>query len=342
MRQTILTAAGALALCVAAQVAAAASTQAAELNIYSYRQEFLIKPLLEQFEEKRDVTVNTVYMKKGMIERLLAEGANTPADIVLTSDVARLQALADAGVLQSVRSAVLDANIPAQYHGPDGLWYGLTTRARVIYYAKDRVAPEHLSTYEDLADPKWRGRICMRSGHHIYNRGLIAAMIAHSGESATEAWLRDVKANLARRPQGNDRAQIKAIKEGLCDLSIGNTYYMGKMRADPEQRPWADAVAIFFPNQENRGTHVNISGAAATKSGPHPESAIAFLEFLSSGAGQQLYAEQNFEYPVNPATAWHPEVESWGRFAPDTLPLELIATNGAGATRLVDRVGFDD
>ena len=328
---------------------AAAST---ELNVYSYRQEYLIQPLIERFTERHGVTVNIVYMKEGLLERLKAEGANSPADIVLTADVARLDALARAGVLRAVSSPLLERNIAAQYRGPGGLWFGLTTRARVIYYARGRVDPGDLSTYQDLADPRWRGRICMRSGHHIYNRGLIAAMIAHHGEAATETWLRGVKANLARRPQGNDRAQIKAIAEGLCDLSLGNTYYMGLMKQDEEQRPWAEAVANFFPNQamanedgpnqDGWGTHVNISGVAVAKSTKHLATAVAFIEFLSGDEAQKLYAERNLEYPVKAGVPWHPGVESWGRFEADRLRLETIAAHGPAATMLVDRVGFDD
>ena len=320
----------------------AGEAAAGELNIYSYRQEYLIQPFIERFSAQHDVTINTVYMKEGLLERLKAEGENSPADIVLTADIAPLDALARTGLLRPVSSAVLDRNIPAQYHGAGGLWYGLTLRARVVYYAKERVDPSELSTYEDLAEARWRGRICTRSGHHIYNRGLIAAMIAHNGEATTEIWLRGVKVNLARRPQGNDRAQIKAIKEGICDLSIGNTYYMGLMKQDEEQRHWADAVAIFFPDQDGHGTHVNISGAAVAKSAKNLETAVKFVEFLSGEESQQLYAERNLEYPVMAGIAWHPEVESWGRFKADTLNLSAIAAQGPTATMLVDRVGFDD
>jgi iron(III) transport system substrate-binding protein len=325
-------------------IGAAAST---ELNVYSYRQEYLVQPLIERFTERQGVTVNIVYIKEGLLERLKAEGPNSPADVVLTADVARLDALAEAGLLRAVSSPLLDHDIPTQYHGPDGLWFGLTTRARVVYYARARIEPGELSTYEDLADPRWRGRICMRSAHHIYNRGLIAAMIAHHGEATTETWLRGVKANLARRPQGNDRAQIKAITEGLCDLSIGNTYYMGLMKQDEEQRHWAEAVAIFFPNQGDpdrggRGTHINISGVAVAKSTKHLAAAVAFIEFLSGDEAQRTYAELNLEYPVKAGVPWHPEVESWGRFEADRLGLDAIATYGPAATMLVDRVGFDD
>ena len=315
---------------------------AATLSIYSSRQEFLIAPLLERYEEMSGVTVEAVFIKKGMLERLKAEGRNSPADVVLTTDVASLAAMAGAGVLQAVDSPTLEANVPARFRDAEGLWFGLTTRARAIYYAKGRVDPSQLSTYEDLTDASWRGRICMRSGHHDYNRALVASFVAHFGEAPAEAWLRGLKANLARKPQGNERAQIRAISEGVCDLALGNTYYMGKMKEDPEQRAWADAVAIFFPNQDDRGTHVNISGVAITRSSEDPDAAVAFVEFLTSDEGQALYAGRNYEYPVKEGVRLAAEVESWGPFAADGIALSEVAKHQAAATRIVDRVGFDE
>ena len=325
-----------------AGLAGFAEVRADELNIYSYRQEFLTKPFIERFERETGVTVNTVFIKKGLLERLKAEGRNSPADIVMTADIARLHALAEAGLLQPIRSSVIDRNIPPRYHGPDGLWYGLTTRARVIYYAKDKVDPAELSTYEDLTHAKWRGRLCTRSGYHIYQLSLLASMVAHHGAAGAEEWLEGLKRNLARKPQGNDRAQVKAIKEGVCDVALGNTYYMGKMKADPEQKPWADAVSIYFPNQAERGAHVNISGIAVAKSGKNLANATRFVEFLSSDAAQEIYARQNFEYPIKDGVAWHPEVESWGRFKADDLNLGEIARHQATAIRIVDRVAYDE
>ena len=312
------------------------------LSIYSSRQEFLIAPLLEHYEEVAGVTVEAVFIKKGMLERLRAEGRNSPADLVQTTDVASLTAMAEAGVLRPVRSSTVEANVPARFRGEDGLWFGLTTRARAIFYAKDRVDPSQLTTYEDLTDPKWRGRVCMRSGHHDYNRALVASMIAHTGEAAAEAWLRGLKANLARKPQGNERAQIRAVAEGVCDVALGNTYYMGKMKEDEDQRAWAEAVAIFFPNQTGRGTHVNISGVGVTRSSDDPEAAAAFVEFLSSDEAQRLYAENNYEHPVKQGVELAAEVDSWGAFAADTIPLHEVAQHHATAARIVDRVGFDE
>ena len=322
----------------AKSVPGAAST----LSIYSSRQEFLIAPILERYEEITGVTVEAVFIKKGILERLKAEGRNSPADVVLTTDAASLAAMAGAGVLQAIDSPTLKANVPARFRDADGLWFGLTTRARAIYYAKGRVDPSELSTYEDLTDARWRGRICMRSGHHGYNRALLASFIAHRGEAAAEAWLARLKDNLARRPQGNERAQIRAIAEGVCDIALGNTYYMGKMKEDPEQRAWADAVAIFFPNQDGRGTHVNISGVAITRSSDDPDAAVAFVEFLTSDEAQALYAERNYEYPVKEGVRLAAEVESWGAFAADGIALNEVARYQAAATRIVDRVGFDE
>ena len=323
-------------------VASPVAEAAGELNIYSYRQSFLTKPFIENFEKETGTTVNIVFMKRGMLERLKAEGANSPADLVMIADIARLHALAEADLLQPVGSAVLDENIPAQYRAEDSIWFGLTTRARVIYASRDRVAPGEVRAYEDLADAKWHGRICTRSGYHTYQLGLLSSIVLHKGEAAAEQWLAGVKANLARKPQGNDRAQVKAIGEGVCDLALGNSYYYGKMITDPDQRAWADAVRIVFPNQNDRGTHVNISGAAVTKSSQNRDNAVRFLEYLSSEAAQRLYARQNFEYPVKKGVPWDPMVEAWGRFEPDVVSLYEVARLNAVAARIVDRVRYDE
>ena len=334
----------AIAACLALSfiVVSPVANAADELNIYSYRQSFLTKPFIERFEKETGTKVNIVFIKKGMLERLKAEGVNSPADVIMTVDIARLHALAEADLLQPVESAVLDQNIPAQYRAKDGLWLGLATRARVIYASRDRVKPDEIRDYEDLADAKWRGRICTRSGYHTYQLGLLASIVLHKGEAAAEQWLRGVKANLARKPQGNDRAQVKAISQGACDLSLGNSYYYGKMIKNPDQKAWADAVRIVFPNQNNRGTHVNISGAAVTKASKNRANAVRFLEFLSSESAQQLYAQQNFEYPVKKGVPWDPMVESWGRFEPDTRSLYQVAGLNSVAAKIVDRVGYDE
>jgi len=335
--------AGLLAL-FGASVFATSATAAGEVNLYSYRQPFLIQPLLDAFTSETGIKVNVVYAKKGMLERLKAEGMNSPADAVLTVDIGRLHDMVEADVLQPVRSNVLESTIPAQYRHPEGLWYGLTTRGRVFFVSKDRVKPGEAETYEDLAKPALKGRVCTRSGKHVYMVSLIASMIAHHGEAATEKWLSSVKDNLARKPQGNDRAQAKAIYEGVCDVAVANTYYMGKMatnQKNPEQKDWAKAVRIVFPNQGDRGSHVNISGAAVTKSAKNRENAVRLLEFLAGDFAQKLYAEQNLEYPVKDGTPLHPMVASWGSFKADTVGLAEVAKWRKAASKLVDRVAYD-
>ena len=317
---------------------------AEEVNLYSYRQPFLIQPFLDEFTRRTGIEVNVVYARKGMLQRLKAEGRNTPADAVLTVDISRLDALTNAELLQPVSSPVLDRNIPAQYRHPHGLWYGLTTRARIIYAHKDRVKPGEAASYEDLAKPHMKGRVCTRSGKHVYTVSLIASIIEARGEKAAEAWLRGVKANLARKPQGNDRAQVKAIKDGVCDVSLGNAYYMGNMATNdkkPVEKEWAAAVRIVFPNQAGRGTHVNISGAAVTEHAKNRANAVRLLEFLSGDFAQKMYAEQNFEYPVKAGVEWHPMVAGWGGFKADGVNLDDIAKHRAAAAKLVDRVNFD-
>jgi len=320
------------------------SAESGEVNLYSYRQPFLIQPILDAFTEQTGVKVNVVYAKSGMLERLKAEGDNSPADVVLTADVGRLNDMVEAGVLQPVSSAVLERNIPAQYRDSNGLWYGLTMRARVILASRERVDSDMVTTYEDLAAPGLKGLVCTRSGKHVYMVSLIASVIAHEGEDKAEAWLRGVKDNLARKPQGNDRAQAKAVYEGVCDVAVANTYYMGKMATNeekPEQKAWAEAVRIVFPDQQGQGTHVNISGAAVTKSSKNRDNAIKLIEFMSENDAQKLYAEQNFEYPVKSGIAVDPLVASWGAFKADTIDLSEVAKHRAAASRLVDRVGYD-
>lgn len=315
--------------------------QAGEVNVYSYRQPNLVKPLFDGFTAETGIKVNMVFAEKGMVERLRAEGPLSPADLIFTVDIGRLIGAVEAGVAQQVKSEALAANIPAQYRDPDGNWFGLTTRARVLFVSKERVGADEVLTYEDLAKPEMKGRVCTRSGAHQYTVALIASLITHWGEEKTETWLQGVKANLARKPQGNDRGQVKAIKEGLCDVALGNTYYMGKMLEKEDQRPWADAVRIVFPNQADRGTHVNISGIALAKHAPNKDNAVKLMEYLSSDAAQALYAEQNYEYPVKAGVAWSPVVEGWGRFKADSAPLADVAKSRGAALLLVNKIGFD-
>ena len=313
---------------------------AAEVNVYSFRQPFLIQPLFDDFTRKTGIKVNMVFAEKGLVERLRQEGRNSPADLLLTTDVSWLGEAEAAGVLQPVRTPTLEANVPSAWRHPQGLWYGLSMRARVIFAAKGRVRPGEITTYAQLADPRFKGRICSRSSLHDYNVSLLAAQIAHLGEDRARAWAAGLLANLAHKPQGNDRSQVRAIKEGECDLALVNTYYMGKMLDDPEQKSWAEAVYLIFPDQNGNGAHVNISGAGITQAAPHKAEAIRLLEFLTGLEAQRLYAELNYEYPIRPGVAWSPVVTSWGRFKPDTMGLESLIRNRALAIRIYDQVGY--
>lgn len=314
------------------------------VNVYSYRQPFLIEPLLRRFTEETGIRANVIFASRGLAQRIKTEGKNSPADILLTVDISRLDGAKELDIARPVSSAVLNDAIPANLRDPEGHWFGLTTRARVIYASKDRVTQDSI-TYEELADPKWRGRICTRSGQHVYSIGLISSMIANLGEEAAREWLSGVKANLARRPTGNDRAQVKAIFAGACDISIGNTYYMGKMETntkEPDQKKWADSVRILFPNSGDRGTHVNISGVMMARHAPNPDNALRLMEFLVSDAAQEIYAEVNFEYPVKAGVPVSERVAGWGRLNADTLSLNEIAKYRKRASELADEVGFDD
>ncbi len=312
----------------------------AEVNIYSYRQPELIQPLMDRFTEETGIPVNIAFLKKGMIEKLRAEGKRSPADLIFTVDIARLSAVVNADLAQPVTSDFLTANIPADLRDPDNQWFGLTTRARVAFASKDR-APEGVATYDELADPKWQGRICTRSGTHAYTVALVSAAIYHMGEDGAKTWLQGVKANLARKPQGNDRAQVKAVWAGECDIALGNTYYMGKMLGNPEQVPWADSVNVVFPVFKGGGTHANVSGMALAKFAPHKDDAIKLMEFLASPEAQEIYAEQNFEYPVAPGTKPSELVASWGTFTPDPVNLMEIAKLRPAALRIIQEVDFD-
>ena len=327
-----------------AQQSAPETAAGGEVNIYSYRQPFLIAPLLEAFEKKTGVKANVIFAKKGLIERIAAEGLNSPADLLLTTGVGELTAAARKGVTQAVVSETINQNLPARYRDPEGHWFALTRRGRVVYASKARVAQDAI-TYEELADPKWRGKICIRSGHHVYNVALIAAMTSHLGEAQTEQWLQGLKNNLARKPGGNDRAQIKGVYSGECDLAVGNTYYMAQMmlnEKNPEQKEWAASVKMLFPNTGGRGTHVNISGMSLAKNAPHKAAALALMEYLSSDEAQRIYAETNHEYPVKDGVPWSAMVTSWGSFKADEIALQDVAAKRKGASDLVDKVAFDD
>jgi len=315
---------------------------AEEVNIYSHRQPELIQPLIDAFSKETGITVNIAFVDKGMAERLVAEGDRSPADLILTVDIARLMEVVNAGVTQPVDSAVLEKNIPAEFRDPGKQWFGLTARSRIVYAAKDRVKDGEITTYEDLANPKWKGRLCMRSGTNDYNVALTGAMLAHHDAAFTKTWLEGLKANLARKPNGGDRDQVKAIWAKECDIGIGNTYYLGQMLADPEQKDWADSVRIIFPVFEGGGTHMNISGVAMTKAAPNRDAALKLMEWLSSDEAQKIYAETNYEFPVEPGVERSALVKSWGEFTPDSLALADVAAKRPEALKLIEEVDFDN
>ena len=328
-------------------IAAAAAPQArAEgvVNVYTYRQPALINPLLEAFTAKTGIEVRAVFADNGLVERLAQEGRNSPADVLLTADAGRLVEAADRGLAQPVNDPAILDNVPTNLRDKDNQWFGLTMRARVIYASRER-APISAITYEELADPKWTGKICMRPGNHPYNLGLVAAMIAHKGEDFTRDWLKGLKANLAVKPSGNDRSQAKSVFAGECDLALANTYYMGKMlteQKEPEQQEWAKSVRIVFPSSPDFGTHVNISGMLLTANAPNKDNALKLMQFLASDEAQALYANANFEYPVNPRVPANAVVTSWGSFTPDTLNVAEIARLEPQASKLIDEVQFND
>ncbi len=315
---------------------------AEEVNVYSYRQPFLIEPMFKEFTKETGIKVNVKFAKSGIAEKLAQEGEYSPADVVLTSEFSRLFELSDKGLTQAVNSDVIDQNIPAQYRDSDEEWFALTIRTRSVYSSRDRVGKlGNDFNYLDLAKPEYKGKICTRSGKHPYNIALVSSMIANHGEAETKAWLEGVKANLARKPQGNDRDQVRAIKEGLCDLSLGNSYYLGKMLQDKEQQTWAESVYINFPDQNAQGTHVNVSGMAMAKYAPNRENAVKLMEFLTGETAQHMYAEVNYEYPVKSGVKRSDLVASWGEFKSDSLPLEKIADDHTAAIKLLDEVKFD-
>lgn len=330
-----------LTLALATTSFTATIAHAEQVNIYSFRQPFLIEPILAEFTKQTGIETKVVFAKKGLIQRLKREGELSPADLVLTSDFNKLLQLKEQGLSQSFELSDNLMSIPVQFRDSENQWLALTKRVRNVYSSKERTADLANIRYEDLADAKFKGRICTRSGKHPYNLGLVASMIAHHGEADTEIWLKGVKANLARKPQGNDRAQVKAIKEGLCDISLGNSYYLGKMLQDPKQVIWANAVNLNFPNQGDRGSHINVSGAVIAKFAPHKKSAQALLEFLAAKPAQNLYAELNMEYPVSPKAQPSSLVKSWGEFKEDKLPLEKVAQYRKQALKLIDKVRFD-
>ncbi len=322
-------------------VAACGGDGAAVVNVYSHRHYDTDQELFDRFTEQTGIQVRVVSASADeLITRLEREGDASPADVLITVDAGRLHRAQELGLLRAVRSAELESVVPAHLRDADGYWFGLTQRARVLAYAVDRVDRSELSTYEDLVDPRWQGRLLSRSSENIYNVSLMASMIAAHGEADAEAWARGVVANFARPPQGNDTDQILDVAAGVGDVAIVNTYYLGRLLADPASRELALRVGIFFPNQGDRGTHVNVSGAGVTAHAPNPENALRLIEFLVGEEAQRAFAEAAFEYPVRAGVAWAPELQDMGSFRADELPLEALGEFNNAAVRAFDRAGW--
>lgn len=324
-------------------VALSAAAQAqGEVNVYTYRESKLIQPLFEAFTKDTGIKVNVVSAGSGLEQRIATEGANSPADVLLTVDIGRLEEAVRAGITQPIKSTVLDSVVAPQYRDPEGHWYGVSMRARVIYASKERVAQTAI-TYEELADPKWKGKICIRSGQHIYNNALFAAHIAHHGAEATETWLRGLRANLAQKPSGGDREVARDILAGKCDIGLGNTYYWALMNdKEADKKTWANATRVILPTFRDGGTHVNLSGVVLAKHAPNKQNGMKLIEWLAGEHAQRIYADMNYEYPLRAGVAVNPTIAAYGALKPDAMALAKIAQNKKDAANLVDKVGFDN
>lgn len=322
---------------------ASANVLAEEVNVYSAREEQLIKPLLDAFSKDTGIKVNLVTGDDDpLLERLKREGVNSPADVLITADAGRLYRATQNGSLQAIQSAKLNQAVPANLRDPENRWFGLTYRARVIFYNKDKVKPNELSTYEALADPQWQGRVCVRSSNSIYNQSLLASMIQADGAAQAENWAKGLVNNFARAPAGGDRDQIKAVAAGQCDVALANTYYYAQMLygKDAAQKAAASKVGLFWPNQNNRGTHINISGAGVTTSAKNKENAVKLLEYMVLDDAQRWYSSTNGEFPVKPGITASPELQSWGNFKRDPVNLSVLGKNNAQAVMLMDKAGW--
>ena len=325
-----------------AAASSAALAQSGEVNVYSYREQKLIQPLFDEFTKETGIKVNVVSANSGLEQRIATEGANSPADVLLTVDVARLQDAVNAGITQPIKSTVLEKAIPAQYHGADSMWYGISMRARVVYVSKDRVK-QNAVTYEELADPKWKGKICIRSGQHMYNNALFAAYIVKHGEAKAEEWLKGLKANLAQKPSGGDREVARDIASGKCDIGVANTYYWALMHdKETDKKSWAEATKVILPTFQGGGTHVNLSGVVLTKNAPNKANAMKLIEWLAGEKAQHIYADQNYEYPLLAEIKINPTIAGYGKLQPDAMPIAKIAEYKKAAANLVDKVGFDN
>lgn len=336
IRMLAAAAASVMAVC----LPALASAQG-EVNLYTYREQKLIQPLLDAFTKETGIKVSVVSASSGLEQRIKTEGANSPADVLLTVDIGRLEDAVQAGITQPIKSAVIDKVVPAQYRDPEGHWAGVSMRARVVYASKDRVKQDTI-TYEELADPKWKGKICIRSGQHIYNNALIGAMITKHGEAKAEEWLKGLKANLAQKPSGGDRETARDVAAGKCDLGIGNTYYWALMSKSANQKEWADATKVILPTFAGGGTHVNVSGVVLAKHAPNKANAMKLIEWLAGDTAQHMYADTNYEYPVKAGIKVNDIIAGYGKLNPDPMPLSKIAQNKKAAANLVDKTGFDN
>ena len=328
-------------LVVTSLMASAAFAQSGEVNVYTYRETKLIQPLLEAFTGATGIKVNVISASSGLEQRIKSEGTHSPADVLLTVDIGRLEDAVQAGISQPISSPLLDQVIAPQFRDPEAHWYGVSLRARVVYASKDRVTQSAI-TYEELAEPKWRGKICVRSGQHIYNNALFAAVITKYGVDKSEEWLRGLKANLAQKPSGGDREAARDVAAGKCDLGIGNTYYWALMHdREADKKAWAEATKVILPTFVGGGTHVNLSGVVLAKHAPNKANAMKLIEWLVGEKAQHMYADMNYEYPVRAGVPLNPIVASYGVLKPDTLPMAKIADNKKAAADLVDKVGFD-
>ena len=322
--------------------AASALAQSGEVNVYTYRETKLIQPLLDAFTKDTGIKVNVISASSGLEQRIKTEGANSPADVLLTVDIGRLDDAVKADVSQPIKSDKLDEIVPPRFRDPNGHWYGISMRARVVYASKERVKQDTI-TYEELADPKWKGKICIRSGQHMYNNALFAAYVAKHGEAKAEEWLKGVKANLAQKPSGGDRETARDIAAGKCDIGIANTYYWALMNnVEADKKPWAEATKVILPTFAGGGTHVNLSGVLLAKHAPNKANAMKLIEWLAEDKAQQIYADINYEYPVKAGVAVNPTIAGYGKLNPDPLPIAKIAENRKAASTLVDKVGFDN
>ncbi len=333
----------ALAITTVSFIALAPALIAGEITLYSHRHYESDEKLLAEFTKQTGIEVKVV--KSGadqLMERLKQEGENSPADLLMTADAGRLHRAKEMGLLQSVDSETLNDKIPAALRDPDGQWFGFTSRARVLIYSKERIKPEELSTYEDLADPKWKGRILARSSSNIYNQSLLASIIAAHGEEKALAWARAVRGNMARPPQGSDRDQMRGVAAGLADVAIANTYYVGLLEnsADPKDREVAKKIGVFFPNQDGRGAHVNVSGAGVVKTSKNKEDAVKLLEFLASETAQASFPKATSEYPVVEGIAWSELLKSWGTFKADALNLAKLGEHNKAAVKIFGKADW--